>query len=96
MEVRHLGSLQSCWPAPLVRSCSDTLTLLLSALLLLHLLRAVLLAEVVAHYFPKLVELHNYRYADPNNSACNMQSHTADVTVDGRHESTSSRISLRG
>lgn len=27
---------------------------------------AVLLAEVVAHYFPKLVELHNYRYS----SAC--------------------------
>lgn len=27
----------------------------------LHLLFAVLMAEVVNHYFPKLVELHNYR-----------------------------------
>lgn len=44
-----------------------TYVLLLPMLVLC--LPAVLLAEVVAHYFPKLVELHNYRYSAANASA---------------------------
>lgn len=66
-----LQHLTARWVRPPGCSRANHSLYVLLLLVLVLCLTAVLLAEVVAHYFPKLVELHNYRYITATASAAN-------------------------